>query len=192
MKDVQQWVQERFGLGDAEISQMCRHQPSLLRSNTKNLGDKVGSIQSDLSLSDEELSDLVYKHSKILACSIEENVRPKLRYLRTRFDLDDDSLKNLVLKSPVLFGYPTDNIEEKLQFYSNLVGEREAKRLVVKSSNLLKQSLKTRLKPRLEEVEKSGVKVRWNETLIQRLARRTPDQWGRYKLAEARPGPRKE
>ena len=56
-------------------------------------------------------------------------------------------------------GIPT--FEEKLTFYSNLVREREARRLVVKSStcNLLTTILKTRLTPRLEEVEKSGVKM---------------------------------
>ena len=105
--------------------------------------------------------------------------------------MDDDALKDLVLKAPQLFGYPTGTIEEKLQFYSNLVGEEEVKRLVVKSSNLLNQSLK-KLNSRLEEVKKSGAKVRWNETLIQRLARRTPDQWEAYGLGEAKRGRPKE
>ena len=126
------------------------------------------------------------KFSAILCCySIEDNVRPKLRYLRTRFELDDDALKHLVLKAPSLFSYSEGDIEEKLQFYSTLVGEREAKRLAIKSSNLLRQSVKIRLKPRLEEVEKSGVKVIWNETLLRRLAVRTPYQWEMYKLGDA-------
>jgi len=155
--------------------------------------EKADSIQADISLSDDELSALVSKFPAILCCySIEENIKPKLRYLRTRFELDDDALKNLVLKAPQLFGLSEGDIEEKLQFYSNLVGEREAKRLVIKSNSLLIQSLKKRLKPRLEEVEKSGVKVRWNETLIQRLARRTKGQWDRYKMGEAKRGRRKE
>jgi mTERF domain-containing protein len=193
MKENQLWIQQRFGLGDARIAHMCRHQPQLLYANTTTLDNKADSIQADLSLSDDELSDLVSKYAPILCCySPEKNVRPKLQYLRTRFELDDDALKDLILKSPPLFGYPTDNIEEKLQFYSNLIGEREAKRLVVKSSNLLRQSLEKRLKPRLEEVEKSGAKVRWNETLIRRLAIRTNDQWERYKLGDAKRGPRKD
>ena len=90
-----------------------------------------------------------------------------------------------MLKAPSLFSYSEGDIEKKLQFYSTLVGEREAKRLVIKSSNLLRQSVKIRLKPRLQEVEKSGAKVRWNETLVRRLAIRTPDQWSRYKLGDA-------
>ena len=41
------------------------------------------------------------------------------------------------------------------------------------------------LKPRLEEIQKSGVKVRWTETLMRRLAIRTNNQWERYKLGDA-------
>ena len=189
MKESQQWIQQRFGLGDAKIAQMCRNRSQLLYSNTTTLDDKADSIQAVLSISDDELSDLVSKSPAILCgYSIEENIKPKLRYLRTRFELDDDALKNLVLNAPSLFSLPRDNIEEKLQFYSALVGERAAKGLVVKSNGLLQQSLKTRLKPRLEEVKNSGVKVRWNETLIQRLARRTKCQWEKYKLGEAPKG----
>jgi len=186
MKESQQWMQERFGLDDTRIARMCRNRPELLYSNTTTLEDKADSIQTVLSLSEEELSNLVSKFPTILCFSIEENLRPKLRYIRTRFELDEEALKNLVLKAPSLFGISEATIEEKLQFYSNLVGEREAKRMVVKSSNLLRQSLEKRLKPRLEEIQKSGVKVRWTETLIQRLARRTDDQWERYKLGDAK------
>ena len=172
---------------------MCRNRSQLLYSNTTTLGDNTNSIQAVLSLSDDELSDLVSKYPAILCCySIEENIKPKLRYLRTRFELDDDALKNLVLNAPSLFGCSEGDIEEKLQFYSALVGERAAKRLVIKSSNLLRQSLEKRLKPRLEEVEKSGVKTRWDETLINRLAIRTNRQWDAYGLGEAKRGRRKE
>jgi mTERF domain-containing protein len=185
MKENHRWIQRRFGLGDAKIAQMCRNQPQLLYANTTTLDDKAGLIQSDLTLSDEELSNLVSKFPTVFCCSYEKNLRPKLQFLRTRFELDDDALKKWLLSGHSLLGFAIDTIEEKLQFYSNLVGEREAKRLVVKSSALLRESLKTRLKPRLKEVEKSGVKIRWNETLLQRLARRTNEQWERYKLGEA-------
>ena len=187
MEENQQWIQQRFGLGDAKIAQMCRNRPSdMLFSKISTLEEKTASIQADLSLSDEELSDLVSKYPQILGYCPEKNLRPKLRYLRTRFELDDDALKNLVLKAPSLLAY--GDVEEKLQFYSNLVGEKQAKRLVVERYNLLNQSLKNRLKPRLEEVEISGVKVRWNETLIQRLAGRTKSQWEAYGLGEAKMG----
>jgi len=186
MKGNQQWLRQRFGLGDAKIAQMCRFKPQLLYANATTLDDKAGSIQSDLSLSDDELSDLVSKFPTLLGYCPEKNVRQKLRYLRTRFELDEDALKNLVLKQPALFSLSQGNIEEKLQFYSKLVGEEEAKRLVVKSSNLLMRSLEKRLKPRLEEVKKIGVKVRWNDTLLRRLAMRTDGQWEAYGLGDTK------
>jgi len=188
MKESQQWVKQRFGLGDARVAQMCRNAPGLFYANTTTLSDKADSIQSELSLSEEELSNLVSKFSTIFYYNIDKGFRPKLQYLRTRLELDEEALKNLGLKAPSLFSYSEGNIEEKLQFYSNLVGEREAKRMVVKSSNLLKQSLKKRLKPRLAEVQKSGVKIKWTETLIQRLATRTDDLWERYKLGDTKKG----
>ena len=184
MKEIQQWIKQRFGLKDGTIAQMCRNMPQLLCLNTTTLDDKAGSIQSALTLSDEELSDLVAKCPSIFSLSTEKNLRPKLQYLRTRLELDDDALKNLLLKQQPLFGLSEGNIEEKFQFYINLVGEREAERLVVKSSNLLTRSLK-KLQSRLEEVEESGVKVRWTETLIKRLAERSNALWERHKLGEA-------
>jgi hypothetical protein len=186
MKENQQWIQERFGLGGAKIAQMSRNQPQILYLNTTNLGDKVDSIQSDLSLSEKELRDLVSKFPVMLTFSPEKNLRPKLRYLQSRFELDDDALKNMVLRSRPLFSLSEDDIEDKVQFFSKLVGQREAREMVVATPYLLvNYSLKSRLKPRLEEVEKSGVKVRWNETLIKRLAIRTKRQWEKYKLGEA-------
>ena len=191
MKENQQWIQERFSLGDEEIAHMCRTHANLLLQNSTTMNKKADAIQSDLSLSDDELSGLVRKYPSILCFSIENNLRPRLRYFRTIFQLDDDALKHLLLKQVPLFGLSEGNIEEKLTFYSSLVGEREAKRLVVKSSNLLLRSLK-KLKSRLEEVEKSGVKIRWDETRIQRLACRSDDLWERYKLGEARKPRKKE
>ena len=77
MKESQQWLQQRFGLGDAKIAQMCRNRPALLYSKTSTLEKKAGSIQSDLSLSDDELSNLISKYPPIFQVSIEERFRPK-------------------------------------------------------------------------------------------------------------------
>ena len=56
----------------------------------------------------------------------------------------------------------------------------------MESTNLLRVSLEKKLKPRLAEVQKSGKKIVWNETLIQRLARRRNDEWKRYKLEDVK------
>ena len=90
MKESHQWIKQRLGLGDTRIAHMCRSRPELLYLNTTSLDNKADAMQLDLSLSDTEVSDLLSKYPAIFTFSIEENVRPKLQYLRTRFQLDDD------------------------------------------------------------------------------------------------------
>ena len=187
--EVQDWMAERLGLGDAKIAQMCRNNPQILARKTSTLEGKVNWVQTALSLSDEELSDLFGKHPVLFQYS-SDNLEPKMRFLQKTFDLSDQGLKDLVTKQPSLFPKSEKDIEEKLQFYSALVGKREAKRLVIKSSNLLVKSLEKVLKPRLSQIQNAGEKVVWTEQLIQRLARRSDDLWERYGLGEAPKGPR--
>ena len=188
MLESQQWMKDRLGLGDSKIAQMCRNTPYLLISKVATLEDKVDWVQTALSLNDDELCKLFGKFPSLLTLSPDRNIVPKLRFLRLTFELDDEELKNLVTKRPSLFTMSEKDIEEKLQFYSELVGESEAKRLVIKSPNLLTVSLKKCLRPRLAEVESAGKKIIWSETLVQRLARRTPELWERYGLNEATKG----
>ena len=188
MLESQQWMKDRLGLGDSKIAQMCRNTPYLMISKVATLEDKVDWVQTALSLNDDELCKLFGKFPSLLTLSPDRNIVPKLRFLRFTFELDDEELKNLVTKRPSLFTMSEKDIEEKLQFYSELVGETEAKRLVIKSPNLLTVSLKKCLRPRLAEVESAGKKIIWTETLIQRLARRTPELWERYGLNEAPKG----
>lgn len=190
MMEIQHWIADRLGLTDSRIAHMCRNRPDLLISKVKTLEDKADWVQTALSLNDDELCELFGKFPSLFILSPDRNIVPKLQFLRLTFDLDDEELKNMVTKRPGLFTRSEKDIEEKLQFYSDLVGKSEAKRLVIKSPNLLTVSLKKRLRPRLAEVKKAGKKVVWTATLIQRLARRTDDQWERHGLGEARRGPR--
>lgn len=74
-------------------------------------------------------------------------------------------------------------IDKRVAFYSRLLGEREAKRLIMQSPYfVINYSLERRLKPRLEEVQKSGQKVEWDKKLVIRLATRTDKQWEEYGL----------
>ena len=143
-------------------------------------------LQEALSLTDTELINLVHQFPSVLTYSIEDRLEPKLRYLRERFGLDDEHLKDLLLRMPGLFSYSDEKIEQKLQFYSTLVGEEKAKIMVVESPNLIvTASLENRLQPRLAEVQKSEKKVKWDKVLIQRLARRSKDVWDKYGIGDA-------
>ena len=188
MSEIQQWLKDRLGLGDARIARMSMNKPEILASKVTTLEDKVDRLQAAMSLSDEELGHLFGKYPNLFGYSPEKKIEPKLRFLRKRLGLDDQGLKEVILKCPSLLSRTEEDIDEKIKFYSGLVGESKAKRIVTKSSNLLKISLEKRLKPRLSEVQKAGIKVVWTEQLIQRLARRTDDVWERHGLEEARRG----
>ena len=84
MKENQRWLQQRFCLDDTIIAKMSRNRLGLLTAKVPTLEEKADSIQADLSLSDEELSDLVSKFPAILYYCPEKNLRPTLQYLRTR------------------------------------------------------------------------------------------------------------
>ena len=159
MMEIQHWIAERLGVSDTRIAQMFRNRPDCLVQKVKTLEERVHGMQAALSMKDEELYELFGKFPSLLILSPERNIVPKLRFLRLTLALNDEELKNLVTKRPSLFTRSEKDIEEKLQFYSELVGKSEAKRLVIKSSNLLTVSLKKRLRPRLAEVKRLAKKL---------------------------------
>jgi hypothetical protein len=89
------------------------------------------------------------------------------------------------LRYPNLFTYSIDNnLEPKREFYSKLVGKAVAREAMLDKPSLFSVSLKTRLKPRLEEVEERGDKVRWSKTLLVRLATRRDTTWEAHGLED--------
>ena len=150
-------------------------------------------IQEELALDDDEVAKVLSGYPSLLCSSIETKVGPQLRYLKNRFQLTNTELKELVLKYPSVIIYsPDTNIEPKIQFYSNLVGEKNALRYVKNRMALLTNpSLKGRLKPRLAEVKELGLKVRWDEVTVGRLATRPDGTWNRLKLDDNKRGRRR-
>ena len=183
-------LQERFGISQKEGGKLYLHNNRMLgmslASITKTLEEITNWIQAYLHLTDEELSILVRKFPRFLVLNPEENLEPKFQYICKTFALNDDSLRDLLLRMPGLFTYSEKTIDKKLAFYSKLLGEREAKRLVAESPYfMVNYGLEKRLKPRLEEVLKSGQKVKWDKRLVSRLATRTDKQWEEYGLGDA-------
>ena len=183
-------LQQRFRIGQKEAGKMFIHNNWMATMSiafmAMTLEEQSKWIQSSLHLSDEEFCILVRKFPKSLVLNPEKNLDPKLQYLRKTFALDDDSLRDLVLRMPGLLTYSEKTIDKKLAFYSYLLGEKKAKILVVESPYfVVNYGLERRLKPRLKEVLKSGEKVRWDKTLVSRLATRTDKQWEEYGLGDA-------
>ena len=183
-------LQEQFGISQKEAGKVYLHNNRMLgmslASITETLEEMTNWIQAYLHLTDEELSILVRKFPKFLVLNPEENLEPKFRYLTRTFALNDNSLRDLLLRMPGLFTYSEKTIEKKLAFYSKLLGEKEARKLVAESPYfMVNYGLEKRLKPRLKEVLKSGKKVKWDKTLVSRLATRTDKQWEEYGLGDA-------
>ena len=186
MLESQQWIKNRFGYGDSKVAQICRSFLDPLVSNITTLEERANDIQSELALDDDELKRMISSTAKVLATSVDENIKPKMEYFQRTFALDAEEAKSLVLRHPILFTLSIEkNIEAKLEFYSELAGKAVAKEAIIENPNLLLQSLKKRLKPRLAEVEEQGGKVRWTKTFLFRMALRNPAQWEAYGLDDA-------
>ena len=179
MIEIQQWIKDRLGLEGARIAQMCRNTPDVLTSKIQTLGEKVDWLQKELRLHDEELSKLISARPEIVVnLNMERKVKPKIKYLRQTFQLNNVTLREMLLRMPSLLTYSEKTMEKKLNFYVKLVGERDAKKLFIERPYLIANySVEERLEPRLEEVRKSGEKVKWDETLINRLAVRSDALW---------------
>jgi len=186
MMESQQWFRRRFELNDGKIAQMCRNLPQLLVAKIETLEEKAVWLQRELNLHDKELSKMVSTQPKLLGLNMEEKIKPMLEYLQGTFGLDERELKDLILRHPSIFCCSVENnLEPKREFYSNLVGRAVAQEAMLESPTLFSIGLKTRLKPRLAELEERGDKGRWSKTLLFRLALRTDAQWEAYGLGDA-------
>ena len=181
------WLQDRMNLDIKTMARIISSTPWILGQSVRTLEENIQFIGNSLDLPDNEVGELISKYPAILPFNVNENLLPMMSYLQKRFELDAKSLKEILRRNPRLLPMSIEeSIEPKLEFYGALIGEKKAKRLVMKSINLLIVSLEKKLKPRLAEVQKSGVKIDWDETLIQRLARRNNADWERYKLEDVK------
>ena len=185
MVELQQWFCGRFELSEGRIAQMCRNKSQLLVANIDGLEEKADWLQKELNLHDEELSKMVSTRPLLLLLNMEKKIKPMLEYLQGTFGLDERDLKDLLLRYPNLFTYSIqNNLEPKREFYSSLVGKAVAKEAMLERLELFSVSLKTRLKPRLAELEERGDKVRWSKALLIRLATRRDTTWEAYGLED--------
>ena len=96
-------MKDRLGLGEAKIAQICRKSSGLLISKIKSLAKKVDWVQEALTLSDEELCEVFGKCPSLFFLDPVNNLEPRLQFLRSTFELDDNALQKLILRSARLF-----------------------------------------------------------------------------------------
>ena len=124
-------------MGDARIGQMCRNVPQLLTSKIETLEEKVDWVQEALSLSDDELCGLFREFPILFTLNPVKRLEPRLQFLRLTFQLNDDGMREMLLRMPGLFAYSEETMEKKLNFYAKLIGKKAAKKLVSEKPYLI-------------------------------------------------------
>jgi hypothetical protein len=68
-------------------------------------------------LDDEAISKLVKRLPSVLCYSIDDNLEPKIAWLKKRLGLDDEAIGKLVKTKPAVLGYSIEqNLEPKLEW----------------------------------------------------------------------------
>jgi len=103
-------------------------------------------------------------------------MEPQLNWLQSRFRLDDGALRSMVCTLPSVLGYHIENnIELKLAFYADILGEDESIRLVANDPRFLSYSLEKRIRPRFLEATELGMIV--DKKLLSYLVKYTDKKW---------------
>ena len=187
LNESHEWLLNFLGGSKSVAARVCQNRPQFLTTNAELFQNKVDWYRDRLSLIDEEIRKVVAQYPTILMPSIEDDkMGKKLGHIKQLFNLNDEEFKELFLRRPELVALSAEeNIEPKLDLYGSLIGKEKARKLVVDHPNLLLESLKRRIKPRLEEVDKVYEYVEWTETLLRRLVMRKPKPWRDYMLDDA-------
>uniref|UniRef100_A0A7S0ACF9 Uncharacterized protein n=1 Tax=Minutocellus polymorphus TaxID=265543 RepID=A0A7S0ACF9_9STRA len=177
-------LQDRLGIDKESAGRLCLRAPRLITVSLRTLETRLDWLQGEMNIDRTEMRRIIECSPLVLSASTDT-----LDYLCRTFELNKEGLAEIIMKQPAILAISVErSIKPKLHFYSRLVGEKEAKKIIIESTNLLMRSLDKRLLPRLAEVEKSGLEIKWNKTLIQRLARRSNRLWDEYKLGDAKKG----
>ena len=187
LRESYEWILNLLGESKSVAARVCRNRPQFLTMNSEHLQKKVDWYRDRLSLTDEEIREVVAHYPNILLQSIEDGkMDKKLRHIQEMFQINNKELKELFLKRPEFVALSAEkNIEPKLELYGSLIGKERARKLVLQTPYLLLKSLGDRIKPRLEEVGKAYEYVEWTETLLRRLVHREPKIWCDYMLDDA-------
>ena len=92
----------------------------------------------------------------ILGLSIEENLDPKLAWLKARLELDDEGVSKLVKRLPAVFNYSIEqNIEPRLAWLGErlLLDDKTLSLVIQRMPSLLGYNIETNLEPTIKFYE---------------------------------------
>ena len=158
------WL-EHQGLGREKVIRCLVKYPNLFTlSVTQNLEPKVEWMEGRIGLDRGRghVARVVSMFPPIMWLS-RTNLDDKLTYLQTTFGWDDCDVRAVVLGMPQVLGLGLDgNIKVTVEYYLGQgIGKEQLGEAVMDSPSLLAYSLEGRIKPRVEEMERRGIKVRY-------------------------------
>ncbi|CAB9511669.1 mitochondrial transcription termination [Seminavis robusta] len=170
------WLQSSLNITDSEVAKIVWKDPAILAKNIEeNLEPTLHWLVNRLGC--ETAKQVISRLPSTLSLSIPDSIEPKMEYLQTKFQLDEENLLKMIKTMPTLLGMSFNNINNTLQFYSDCYGEDQALQFVIGNPGLLTLSLKNRLIPRWEQ----AVELEFEkEVPISVLAMHTPKKWENY------------
>lgn len=167
--------------GPTKLGKLLRHHGGVLTFDTeKTLEPKVQWLKQRLNATDEEAAYLLRCRIQILQLHMESTLESKFSWLMNRYGLKDTTdLKRMLLALPSIVGYNhVKNIEPKLTFYEELLGDKQkTNQFVTRDPRFLSYSLENRIKPRVEQAEEIGMKI--NPSTLNNIIKATDERWSR-------------
>ena len=171
------WIQQRLGIRGYQLCQMIhRGGAFLLVMKAEALEEKAGVLQSDLSLTDEELAYFVLKCPEIFKSIFDEKDKmfeihgyhAMKKYFQDYYGFDDEEIKQFFLKHPNRMrewahrdmGPRYDEAEakrKKLRAIAKIISK-----VLAEGPNPLEKSPEVRLMPLPPEIELHYSKVEWD------------------------------
>jgi len=120
-----------------------------------NLQPRIEFLKQQCELDDIEVALLIQKSSgAILGLSVKENLKPTLDYLRKLLKNDNQVLKKTVMAHAPLLGLSMNNLQQKVDYFTTIMDESMALRILIKCPVVYSLSLGENICPKVEFFQK--------------------------------------
>lgn len=152
IKHVVGYFRYELGMEASHVKRVIYQAPQVMGLSDVNLRSKVEFVRATFDLNEEELRHVLASVPTLLVCGVEQNLQPKMDYLRdvfdkyhsTKFDAKEDK-ETEVSESQ----QPTSHLDDS--------GSAQLRQAFLKFPTLLVYSLEKRIRPRLELLLEAGI-----------------------------------
>ena len=131
-------------------------------------------------MDDETLTKIVRRNPAILSYSPLEKIEPNLKWLEENLELRDlPQLQKTISNYPRLIGVNvTSNLKPKLDLLKMCLGDEKGVEYARRIPRSLAVSMKNTLEPRLDQVQKAGIKV--DLVVFRKLVEMSKESWDQW------------